>query len=81
MEGASRRHPRVALCCGELCLLCWQAATPTWVDRSPSGTSPSARYFHSAVVTTAGEMWVFGGDNSSQVLGDSCMLVERAEGF
>jgi len=34
---------------------------------SPSGSSPSARAFHTAVVSDAGKMYIFGGENASDL--------------
>ena len=51
----------VLLVCNLEGLLDCQAATPTWVSPSVSGSAPAARFDHSAVIASDGKMWIFGG--------------------
>ncbi|CAE7539224.1 Lztr1, partial [Symbiodinium sp. KB8] len=54
-----------------------EAAALAWLERSPSGTLPDGRVDHTAVITGAGRMWIFGG--TSCVLSmDGCKLPIRS---
>ncbi|CAK9005235.1 unnamed protein product [Durusdinium trenchii] len=55
-----------------------QAGTPIWTTPSVSGTSPSARQRHSAVMDASGKMWVFGGWDGSGYFNDVHYLDTQA---
>lgn len=38
-------------------------AQATWFSPAPTGSPPSVRSDHTAVMDSVGRMWIFGGDN------------------
>jgi len=56
--------------------------TPTWVELSPAGTAPSARFYHVAAYNpNSNRMIVFGGDNGDGIDFSDVWILENANGL